>query len=116
MSTVRARAAAREGIAPTGFSDGPGGTGSRGVPADPDSADPGVTNGSIGLREQRSVTSLILVGLHHMEHQALTLGAEFFNALNHGGSFLSSKWLMGARKHSVTEDSGISSRCWSASK
>ena len=27
---------------------------------------------------------MIPIGFHHFEHQALTLRAEFFNALNHG--------------------------------
>jgi len=31
-----------------------------------------------------SVQKMIPIGFHHLEHQALTLRAEFFNALNHG--------------------------------
>jgi hypothetical protein len=31
---------------------------------------------------------MIPIGFHHMEHQSLTLRAEFFNALNHGNRFL----------------------------
>jgi outer membrane receptor protein involved in Fe transport len=35
-----------------------------------------------------AIQKTIPVGFHHMEHQALTLRAEFFNALNHGNRFL----------------------------
>ena len=35
-----------------------------------------------------SVQRVIPIGFHHLEHQALTLRAEFFNALNHGNHFL----------------------------
>ena len=31
-----------------------------------------------------SIQKMIPIGFHHFEHQALTLRAEFFNALNHG--------------------------------
>jgi outer membrane receptor protein involved in Fe transport len=35
-----------------------------------------------------SIQRMIPIGFHHMEHSALTLRAEFFNALNHGNRFL----------------------------
>ena len=35
-----------------------------------------------------AIQKMIPLGFHHMEHQALTLRAEFFNALNHANRFL----------------------------
>jgi hypothetical protein len=35
-----------------------------------------------------AIQRIIPVGFHHMDHSALTLRAEFFNALNHGNQFL----------------------------
>ncbi len=44
-------------------------------------------NTYIGPNEQfwdTAIQKMIPIGFHHLEHQALTLRAEFFNALNHG--------------------------------